>query len=154
MRGFVVGGQKCRGRGKMVELQREDEVSFERALQRSPVMGPVSSHEYFVLELPGIGNPLTIPKLIFLSETFCTEDDVTGFKRQVGWRNALAVSCRFVEKRKGKGVSRAGGLCLLWNEDLKVSLQSFSDHHHIDVVVGDANDLKRFRFTGIRLLQG
>ncbi|KAM5577919.1 hypothetical protein ABKV19_008310, partial [Rosa sericea] len=107
----------------------------------------------------GIGNPWTVtglkgivslihPGLIFLSETRCTSAEMAEVKVQLGWRNAFAVDCKFVKKKKGKGLSRAGGLCLLWKDDVKVELQTYSDSH-IDVVVGEINDPKRWRFTGL-----
>ncbi|XP_062017671.1 uncharacterized protein LOC133734024 [Rosa rugosa] len=106
----------------------------------------------------GIGNPwtvkglkglitLNIPKMIFLSETRCTEEEMDGVRRQIGWKNCFVVECKFVPKKNSKGVSRSGGLALLWEEDVVVDIQSFSDSH-IDVVVGEPSDPKRWRFTG------
>ncbi|KAL6194442.1 hypothetical protein ACLB2K_035526 [Fragaria x ananassa] len=45
-------------------------------------------------------------------------------------------------------MSRAGGICLLWKEDVEVSLLSFSKNH-IDVWVGGVNSASRWRFTGL-----
>ncbi|XP_024196188.1 uncharacterized protein LOC112199393 [Rosa chinensis] len=110
------------------------------------------------LNCQGIGNPwtvkalkglvsLNIPNLVFLSETRCTEDEMVEVRQQLGWKFCFSVDCRFVPRRKTKGVSRAGGLCLLWDEDVAVEVQSSSDSH-IDVVVGESSDPKRWRFTG------
>lgn len=107
----------------------------------------------------GMGNPwtvqglkglvsLNIPSFISLSETRCTVAEMTRVRCQIGWRNIFVVPCKFVPKKGGKGVSRAGGVALLWKEDVVVVLNSYSDYH-IDVLVGEANDPKRWRFTGI-----
>ena len=92
----------------------------------------------------GIGNPRTVdglkgiisltnPSIIFLCETLCKPGEMENVKKAIGWKNCFSVACRIIEKKKG-GVSRAGGLCLLWKEEVSVSLRSFSDHH-IDVNV-------------------
>lgn len=51
-------------------------------------------------------------------------------------------------KKSGKGSSRAGGIALLWNETTSVALNSYSDNH-IDVLIGEVSNPKRWRFTGI-----
>ncbi|PRQ56718.1 putative RNA-directed DNA polymerase [Rosa chinensis] len=107
----------------------------------------------------GIGNPWTVsglkgivslnlPSVIFLSKTRCTADEMKGVRERLGWKHAFSVNCSFVKKKKGKGVSRSGGLCLLWNDDTKVSLQSYSNNH-IDVVIGEEGDPRCWRFTGV-----
>ncbi|XP_062021085.1 uncharacterized protein LOC133737569 [Rosa rugosa] len=108
----------------------------------------------------GIGNPwtvrgvkwlisLNILKVVFLSETRCTDKEMDEIRRQVGMKSAFTVDCKFVMKKHDKGVSRAGGLCWMWAEDVTVEVQSYSDSHvDVDVVVGEATDPKRWRFTG------
>ncbi|XP_061999476.1 uncharacterized protein LOC133716838 [Rosa rugosa] len=107
----------------------------------------------------GLGNPWTVrglkgleslihPSLIFLSETKCTVSEIVDVRVELGWRNAFVVPCKIRNKRGGKGVSRSGGLCLMWKDDVHVSLRSYSDNH-IDVVVGSASNPKRWRFTGV-----
>lgn len=54
----------------------------------------------------------------------------------------------FVTKKGGKGVSRSGGIALLWDENTHVALNSYSNNH-IDVLIGATPDPKRWRFTGI-----
>ncbi|KAL6134008.1 hypothetical protein ACLB2K_066241 [Fragaria x ananassa] len=107
----------------------------------------------------GIGNPWTVkglkrlvsllhPKLNFLSETRCTVREIDGVRRQVGWKNAFSVSCRFEKKSHGKRVSRARGICLLWTDDIRVSLKSYSENH-IDVMVRGLEDDQEWRFTDV-----
>ena len=43
-------------------------------------------------------------------------------------------------------VRRGGGLALLWRNSTKVDVQTFSPHH-IDVVVTDDHDNRKWRFT-------
>ena len=45
-------------------------------------------------------------------------------------------------------IGRAGGLALLWMEEVKVEVMSFSKYH-IDVWVGDSGDPYEWRFTEI-----
>jgi hypothetical protein len=73
---------------------------------------------------------------------------MTKVRYQLGWRNVFTVSCKFVSKKGGKGVSRSGGIALFWNENTCVALSSYS-FNHIDVLVGESSDPKRWRFTGI-----
>ncbi|KAL6209281.1 hypothetical protein ACLB2K_020223 [Fragaria x ananassa] len=69
-------------------------------------------------------------------------------QRQLGFRKRLVVDFRFVPTKHDKGIRRAGGLCLLWSDELEVELQYFSDSH-IDVVIGAVSDSSRWRFTGL-----
>ena len=41
----------------------------------------------------------------------------------------------------------SGGLALLWKEDLKVDVQSYSDSH-IDAIIGQGDDGQEWRLTG------
>ncbi|KAK9927239.1 hypothetical protein M0R45_024432 [Rubus argutus] len=106
----------------------------------------------------GLGNPWTVqglkgmlslnfPSLVFLCETKCSVVEMSKIKFQLGWRNVFAVPCSFVPRKGGKGVSRAGGIALLWNDSVPVALNSYSSNH-IDVLVGASTDPKRWRFTG------
>lgn len=85
---------------------------------------------------------LNLPSFIFVSETRCSVDEMTNIRRQIGFRNVFAVPCKFGNKKGGKGITRAGGLALFWNEGTHVSLNSFS-HNHIDVRIGEVSDPKR-----------
>lgn len=69
-----------------------------------------------------------------------------GFRRQLGWKYSFGVDYTFIKKKNDKGISRGGGLCLLCDDDTIVEIQFFSSSH-IDSIVGDLTDPKRFRFT-------
>ncbi|KAL6191285.1 hypothetical protein ACLB2K_037676 [Fragaria x ananassa] len=69
-------------------------------------------------------------------------------RRKIGWRNAFTVNCKVVRQKHGKRVSRAGGLCILWNDDIKLELQSYSESH-IDVLVREDEGNQVWRFTGV-----
>ncbi|XP_062021093.1 uncharacterized protein LOC133737577 [Rosa rugosa] len=107
----------------------------------------------------GIGNPrtvqglkglmsLNVPSIVFLSETKCTAAEMVDVRRQLGLSHVFSVSCIFKQKKKGTGYSRSGGLCLLWTDDVEVSLSSYS-LHHIDVVIGMSDVANSWRFTGV-----
>lgn len=72
---------------------------------------------------------------------------MTNIRGQLGWRNMFAVSCSFVKKKGGKGVSRAGRIALLWEVNTSASLLSYSDNH-IDVTIDASSTSKSWRFTG------
>nr|XP_011463540.1 PREDICTED: uncharacterized protein LOC105351282 [Fragaria vesca subsp. vesca] len=91
--------------------------------------------------------PLTIPDIVFLSESRCLQRVVERLKREVGLKNFIVVDCDINQNPNGR-MSRAGGICLLWKEDVEVSLLSFSKNH-IDVWVGGVNSASRWRFTGL-----
>ena len=47
-----------------------------------------------------------------------------------------------------ESTGRGGGLALLWLNEVKVDVQSFS-RHHIDAIIGDGNEERgKWRFTG------
>ncbi|KAL6204881.1 hypothetical protein ACLB2K_022148 [Fragaria x ananassa] len=69
-------------------------------------------------------------------------------RREIGWRNAFKVNCKVVRQKHGKRVSRAGGLCILWNDDIKLELQSYSESH-IDVLVREDEGNQVWRFTRV-----
>lgn len=74
--------------------------------------------------------------------------EVTKVRQQFGWRNVFVLPCKLVPKKRGKAVSRVGGIALFWQDNVKVALYSFSDNH-IDVLVGEANNSKRWRCTRV-----
>ncbi|KAL6182497.1 hypothetical protein ACLB2K_043916 [Fragaria x ananassa] len=107
----------------------------------------------------GIGNPWTVdalkglvtlnlPKLVFLSETRCTATEMNEVRRKIGWKNAFSVNCRVIRQKGGKRVGRGGGLCIMWNDDIKLELRSFSESH-IDVTVKEEDGKRVWRFTGV-----
>lgn len=71
-----------------------------------------------------------------------------GVKRQIEWRNVFSVSCKVLPKKNGKEVRKAGGVFLLWKEDVKVSLKSYNDDH-IDVIIQEGANSQPFRFSGV-----
>lgn len=72
---------------------------------------------------------------------------MTNIRYQVGWRNMFVVPCKFIKKKGGKGVCSVSDIAIMWNEGTPVALNSYSDNH-IDVLVGDVTDPKRWRFSG------
>ena len=85
----------------------------------------------------GVGNPWSVrqlrrwstfyaPDIMFLSETMINKTGVEALKSRSGFVNAFGVS------RRG----RAGGLCVLWREEITFSLVSYSQHH----ICGDIDD--------------
>ncbi|PRQ45322.1 hypothetical protein RchiOBHm_Chr3g0488921 [Rosa chinensis] len=107
----------------------------------------------------GIGNPWTVqglkglvplnfPSVIFLSETHCRVTEMTCIRHQLGWSSVFSVPCIFKKKKNGKGVSRSGGLSLLWTEEVELLLRTFLDNHNY-VLIGKADDPNRWRFTGV-----
>lgn len=76
------------------------------------------------------------PDIIFLSETMVNKQVAEAIKDCIGHRNAFGVASR----------GKAGGLCILWREDVSFSLVSYSNHHICgDVGEGD----KKWRFVGV-----
>ena len=74
--------------------------------------------------------------LMFLMETRC------GHDKMERWRLKLGYSCKLVVNSVGK----SGGLCLLWDNNINVSLLSYSQGH-IDVSIKHDNN-QSWRFTG------
>ncbi|CAM8905994.1 unnamed protein product [Rhodiola kirilowii] len=92
----------------------------------------------------GLGRPRTVralkeairafsPQIVCLMETRKKDTDGEWIKWRLGFRNGLSVGCR----------GQSGGLVLLWEENIDVSVLSFS-HNHVDAVV---KDQKEFRLT-------
>lgn len=59
----------------------------------------------------------------------------------MGFKNAIWVDCR------GEGRRRAGGLGLLWDNELDFDLLSYSQNQ-VDGSIQNVVDKKRWRFTG------
>lgn len=74
------------------------------------------------------------PNFIFLMETKLLVSEMDGIK------DGLKRSQRLVVPSKGQG----GDLALLWKEELKVDIQSYSDSH-IDAIVGQCEDGLQWR---------
>ena len=96
----------------------------------------------------GLGNPCTVqeltrlvrvkaPSAIFLMETWSNEDYLEVL------RCNLQVSNKLVVQNNKKG----GGLALLWNDDLDVSIKSYSNNH-IDAVINEGKP-DAWRLTGV-----
>ncbi|KAL6219594.1 hypothetical protein ACLB2K_007353 [Fragaria x ananassa] len=73
---------------------------------------------------------------------------MVGIQRCIAFKKSFGVDCKFVPTKHDKGIRRAGGLCLLWKEEVEVEVQSYSESN-IDVVIGAATDPNRWRFTGL-----
>ncbi|KAF7825238.1 ribonuclease H [Senna tora] len=81
------------------------------------------------------------PSIVFLMETRFTKFEMERIKRQLNFDGLITVPCR------GRGKSRAGGLALLWKQEVTIDLQSFS-LNHIDVHIKDDSRDLTWRFTG------
>lgn len=77
------------------------------------------------------------PRLLFLSETFMGKEGMENIRATFGYTGCL------VAKNRG----HSGGLALLWDKELDVTLLSFS-YNYIDVVVENWG-VQKWRFTGI-----
>ncbi|GLT73742.1 hypothetical protein SLA2020_455790 [Shorea laevis] len=95
----------------------------------------------------GLGNPRAIrcliemvrlktPLVVFLSETLLDKKGMEGIRRRLGYRNCFTVD------RKGQ----SGGLAMLWNSDISLSLLSYF-MNHIDMEVEDWEG-RKWHFTG------
>ena len=97
----------------------------------------------------GVGNPRTVrdlaafvqsyhPKLVFLSETRQSEEQMQQLRWRLGLKGCLARSC----------VGRSGGVALFWEESLIVNLVTISDKA-IDVSVQECPASPVWRITFI-----
>lgn len=82
----------------------------------------------------GLGNPgavralkrliySEVPDVVFLSETRKSSQEMLSMRHSLRLSNLFPVSCA------GSGRSRAGGLCLLWNDDVVVKIVHASLNH-------------------------
>ena len=103
----------------------------------------------FCLNCRGLGDPRAVnnlrlalrrysPSLVFLSETKLPAASMDNIKRKIGNYNGIAVDSR----------GRSGGVALLWDKAINVSLLSCSSHH-IDVSIQDVGGSIAWRFTGV-----
>ncbi|XP_031099776.1 uncharacterized protein LOC116003973 [Ipomoea triloba] len=97
---------------------------------------------------PGLGNPATVqvlvdlvhskkPSIIFLAETFAGTNKLSPIKTKLGFHGLFCVN----------NEGHSGGLALLWKEDTKVSITSYSKHH-IDATISLSLVDIEWRFTG------
>ena len=109
-------------------LPPEERHFSDQAEKLLVMMSPVRSNECVSMELPGVGNSRTVrdlstlvraynPKLVFLSETRQSEDQMRSLRWRLGLKGCLARSC----------VGRSGGIALFWEESLLVDLITISD---------------------------
>ena len=77
------------------------------------------------------------PILVFIIETKFEVLEMARIKRKLERQQGLVVP----------SVQRGGGLALLWKSSLKVDVQTYSPHH-IDTIVIEEQENKRWRFTG------
>jgi hypothetical protein len=82
----------------------------------------------------GLGNPRAIrallrllrlenPHLVFLMETRLSEHEMEKVRIKCGFACGIMVGC------KGSGKERSGGLALMWNDQINISIISFSLNH-------------------------
>lgn len=96
----------------------------------------------------GLGNPATVtsltdlvrhlsPSVIFLSKTKSSTGVVKRLQRRLGFANGVWVDPK----------GRAGGLALLWKDDMEINLRSMSNRC-IDVSIRHSSG-EHWRFTDI-----
>ncbi|CAM8943685.1 unnamed protein product [Rhodiola kirilowii] len=96
----------------------------------------------------GLGRPRTVralkdavrvfsPQIVCLMETKKKAVDGDWIRLKLGFRNCFAVDCR----------GRAGGLALLWDDSIQVSIVNYSSNH-IDAVVEDSCVFRLTLFYG------
>ncbi|XP_057443227.1 uncharacterized protein LOC130735144 [Lotus japonicus] len=101
----------------------------------------------------GLGNRRTVralkelcrqqdPTCLFLMETKRKDHEMNRIRGMTGLANIISVSC------DGDGSRRAGGLALLWKNDVDISLLSMSNNH-IDFIVTLSNDSLSWRATSV-----
>ncbi|XP_057419187.1 uncharacterized protein LOC130713437 [Lotus japonicus] len=87
----------------------------------------------------GLGNPGTVhvlkgliasqgPDVVFISETKKSSQEMCSMRRSLGLSNLFPLDCA------GTGRSRAGGLCLLWNDEVEVDIVHASPNHILCMV--------------------
>lgn len=82
------------------------------------------------------------PNLVLLMETRLKAPELEKVKKKCGMDYGLIIEC------KGLGKSRRGGLALLWNNEIDVSITSFS-LKHISGVVQVGERVYPWKFAGI-----
>ncbi|CAL9019305.1 unnamed protein product [Prunus brigantina] len=96
----------------------------------------------------GLGNLWTIealwclvcnedPKIVFLCETRCSKSVMESVCLKLGFRQCIVVESN----------DASGGLCLMWIDELAVSLR-YASNNHIDTEVEVLGVQRRWRFTG------
>ncbi|KAK2422548.1 hypothetical protein QL285_033075 [Trifolium repens] len=75
-------------------------------------------------------------------ETKLKETEMERIKARSGFDCGVVVPC------SGQGKDRAGGLALLWNDQVNFTLDSFSSNHISGAVLNDVNDESWF-FSGV-----
>jgi hypothetical protein len=96
----------------------------------------------------GLGNPGTVqelanivrvkaPSAVFLMETWSNEEYLEKVRCYLHFNSKLVV----------QSSNKGGGLVLFWNDDLNVSIKSYS-HSHIDAIIKEGTE-EAWRFTGV-----
>ena len=96
----------------------------------------------------GLGNLWTVkalekaikkedPIIVFLMETKSSEE----------WMEKVKNECNMKQSWVVPSNGRSGGLALLWKDEIKIELLTFS-LNHIDVLVSDGRGLGRWHLTG------
>lgn len=82
----------------------------------------------------GLGNPRIVraflrlarienPKMVFLMETKLKDPKLQRIRLRCDYNHCLSVDCN------GEGRERAGGLSLMWKDDLNLTISSYSLNH-------------------------
>lgn len=94
----------------------------------------------------GLGNPRAVralsrlirvenPQLVFLMETRLKDNEMDRIRSRCGFNSCFSVACN------GNGRDRAGGIALLWHDQVILTVKSFSLNHILcsldDEVGGD-----------------
>ncbi|CAJ2638124.1 unnamed protein product [Trifolium pratense] len=101
----------------------------------------------------GLGNPSAVrallrlirnenPQVVFLMETRLKEDEMEKIKRRCGFSFGISVDCM------GSGRERAGGISLLWSDQVSLSVISYSINH-ILCSCADGDDGANWFLSGI-----
>ena len=76
------------------------------------------------------------PQVLFLMETKQIVDEMRRIQADLHYRSMLVVLC----------IRRAGGLAMLWKEEVSLDIQTYSSNHIVAHIMTDPNSL--WRLTG------
>ncbi|KAL6128782.1 hypothetical protein ACLB2K_072136 [Fragaria x ananassa] len=78
------------------------------------------------------------PRILFLSETLCSEKQLETLRIRIGFDNCLGM----------ESSESSPGVALLWMNDMPVNIQTYSARH-IDVTIGAQGSPEEWRLSGI-----
>ena len=76
--------------------------------------------------------------MVFMMETKSGSRKMDSLRRRMGFKGCFTIDC----------VGRSGGLCLLWEEGVELTVKSYTNHH-IDSVIRVDEFANPWRFTVI-----